>query len=150
MSDVNNNQEDSAKGELEKLHGEHSGQIRKSCEFFGYGILIGLFHFGSTFFHRYPYLACLTALFSILTLLSVYFFSAYQFARSESILVQNVEVKKKVNKEVNEINDRWLSVLYSHMRIRSKYIFWSFQVTLGISVLLFMWSSYLYFFCMCP
>lgn len=142
---------------LQDLLMSHSSTITKNSQFLGYGILIALFHYGKCFFFTYPVLACTSAMFSITSLVLIYIFSLYYYLSSENILeiVKGLRIAPsklkagvKQQKPVCEssCNEVWIEELYTRARRRAKVLFWSFQITLLISVLSFILSSGFYFF----
>ena len=132
-------EEKTSKDKLEELHKGHSIIIVRDCQFFGYGILISLFHFGREFFNTYPFIAVLTSLISIITLCLVYFFSSYQFLRAETIL-------KTIKESHLPVDENDTDCSYKCMRKMSLNIFWSIQVFLIFSLISFLFCCYLYFF----
>lgn len=136
---------------IEELYSAHGSFITTSSQYLGYGILIALFHFGrDEFFVPHKTLALSTAFFSITSLLLIYTYSVHIFIASKNIMEFNREMKSKSSSSSSEnILNYSVKYLYNRMKPRVMFLFWFFQVTLLISVILFMFSAYMYFYQSC-
>jgi hypothetical protein len=117
---------------LYKVHGE---EVTSKSHFFCYGILIGLAAFGKDFFIEHWIIAALTSICAVGCLVTVHIYSTYIFIKSNSILKRKYDIKLDTLRE-----------LYRNMKSSSMSIFIIFQTFFVLSVLLFLMSSYVYYY----
>ena len=136
---------------IEELYSGHGSFITTSSQFLGYGILIALFHFGrDEFFVPHKTLALSTVFFSITSLLLIYTYSAHIFIASKNIMEFNREMRSKSSSlSSKNLLNHSIKYLYSRMKPRVIFLFWCFQGALLLSVILFMFSAYVYFYRSC-
>ena len=128
---------------LNKIRGDHSSHLNKSAQYIGYSILIALVYYGKNFVLCNQGFAVSTAISAVLSLVLSHILSLYMVARPEQILEDYRAVRKEGR---DEQDNKWIKRLYDKFEAKTVKIFFLFQLTLAVSVILFLISSVFYFF----